>query len=62
MIKEESEEKFLALTRQINELEWLEEDLLSMKRRHEQAVSEIQADCQHLSFALERCVQLMPED
>lgn len=35
MIKGESEDKFLALTQQINQLEWLEEDLLSMKRRHE---------------------------
>lgn len=62
MIKEESEDKFLALTQQINQLEWLEEDLLSMKRQHEQAVSELQADCRHLSFALESLLNHMPED
>lgn len=56
MIKEESEDKFLALTQQINQLEWLEEDLLSMKRQHEQA------DCRHLSFALDSLLNHMPED
>lgn len=62
MNKEEYDEKSLALTRKIHEIEWLEEDVLSMKRRHEHAVSDLQSEFHHLSRAVDSLLNQAPEE
>ena len=57
----EYEEKAAALTLEINRIEWLEEDFLSLKRKHEERVLNLQSKFHHLSFEVESLLHHVPE-
>ncbi|MGT2737556.1 hypothetical protein ACVRXS_10565 [Streptococcus orisratti] len=57
----EYEEKAAALTQEINRIEWLEEDFLSLKRKHEERVLDLQSEFHHLSFEVEALLHHVPE-
>lgn len=61
MNQNEYEEKSAALAQEINRIEWLEEDFLSLKRKHEERVLDLQAEFHHLSFEVESLLYHVPE-
>lgn len=61
MNQNEYEEKSAALTQEINRIEWLEEDFLSLKRKHEERVLDLQSEFHHLSFEVESLLHHVPE-
>lgn len=61
MNRNEYEEKSAALTQEINRIEWLEEDFLSLKRKHEERVCDLQSEFHRLSFEAESLLYNIPE-
>lgn len=61
MNRNEYEEKSVALTQEINRIEWLEEDFLALKRKHEERVLDLQSEFHHLSFEVESLLHHVSE-